>query len=289
MAAYNAPIPHADPVETKIQKHFDEMVSHLNQRREAVLTAYRDLKQDIAARQLTRAGKEEELIGLRADTVNRFQRNDLREEQEKMLDFIELELAEVRTLQPDTRIVFRSQSAPLEQLIAELGEVLEEEVSLVPSYRTIRAVVAVGKEGIAPGELYWPRAVTIDSNNRIFVAEGNASVSHTRISVFSEWGEFLTNFTHQDMKQLEGLAIHGNYLYATDIKSHAIFQFKMEPQFSLVTKRGTKGSQIGEFNYPHNLTVFTNGDVYVTDSINHRVQISDERELGLHLELEDCV
>ena len=128
MAAYNAPIPHADPVETKIQKHFDEMVSHLNQRREAVLTAYRDLKQDIAARQLTRAGKEEELIGLRADTVNRFQRNDLREIQEKMLDFIELDLAEVRTLQPDTRIVFRSQSAPLEQLIAELGEVLEEEV-----------------------------------------------------------------------------------------------------------------------------------------------------------------
>ena len=47
----------------------------------------------------------------------------------------------------------------------------------------------------------------------------------------------------------------------------------MEPQFSLVTKRGTRGSQIGEFNEPRNLTVSTNGDVYVADSNNHRVQI----------------
>ena len=59
----------------------------------------------------------------------------------------------------------------------------------------------------------------------------------------------------------------------TDTELHAIFQFKMEPQFSLVTKRGNKGSQIGEFNFPRNLTVSTNGDVYVADSNNNRVQI----------------
>ena len=47
----------------------------------------------------------------------------------------------------------------------------------------------------------------------------------------------------------------------------------MEPQFSLVTKQGNRGSQIGEFNCPHNLTVSTNGDVYVADCRNNRVQI----------------
>ena len=199
--------------------------------------------------------------------------NLLHELRERMLTDIEQKLAEVRTPQPDTRIVFRSQSVPLEQLIAELGEVLEEEVPLVPNYQTMKLVVAVGKKGIAPGELDYLHAVRIDSNNRIFVAEGNAFQSHARISVFSERGEFLTSFTPQDMISPEGLAIHGHYLYVTDTMLHAIFQFKMEPQFSLVTKRGNEVSQIGEFFLPLNLSVSTNGDVYVADCLNDRVQI----------------
>ena len=70
-----------------------------------------------------------------------------------------------------------------------------------------------------------------------------------------------------------GLAIYGDYLYVTDTELHAIFQFMMEPQFSLVTEQGNKGSQIGEFNFPRNVTVSTNGDVYVADCRNSRVQI----------------
>ena len=273
MAEYNAPVPQFDPVEIEIHEKFNQMVYCLNQRREAVITAYRELKQEIAARPLARARKEEELIGLKDETENRLQMNELRESQEQILAVIEQKLAEVRAPQPVTRIVFRSQCVPLEQLIAELGEVLEEEVPLVPNYHTMRPVVAVGKRGRAPGELYCPEAVRIDSNNRIFVAEGSAFQSHARISVFSERGEFLTCFTHQDMMEPSGLAIHGDYLYVTDTELHAIFQFKMEPQFSLVTKRGNEGSQIGEFDSPRNLTVSTNGDVYVADYHNDRVQI----------------
>ena len=273
MAAYDAPFPHIDPVEIGINEAFNRMVFCLNQRREAVLTAYRDLKQDIAARPLARARKEEELIGLRAETENRLQMNDLREVQEQMLALMEQKLAEVRAPQPDTRIVFRIESVPLEQLIADLGEVLEEEVPLVPNYRTIRQVVAVGKLGRAPGELFYPRAVVVDSNNSIFVAEGNLFALYARISVFSERGDYLTSFTPQDIRAPYGLAIHGDYLYVTDTKLHAIFRFKMEPQFSLVTKQGKEGSQIGEFNFPLNLTVSTNGDVYVADCSNNRVQI----------------
>ena len=274
MAAYDAPFPHVDPVEIGINESFNRMVFCLNQRREAVLTAYRDLKQDIAARPLARARKEEELIGLRAETENRLQMNLLNELREQMLADIEQKLAEVRAPQPDTRIVFRIESVLLEQLIADLGEVLEEEVPLVPNYQTMRSVVTVGKRGRVPGELYYPRTVAVDSNNSIFVAEGSPLLSsHVRISVFSERGEFLTSFTPQDMREPHGLAIHGDYLYVTDRKLDAIFQFKMEPQFSLVTKQGKEGSQIGHFKWPLNLAVSTNGDVYVADYRNNRVQI----------------
>ena len=62
--------------------------------------------------------------------------------------------------------MFRIESVPLEQLITDLGEVLEEEVLLVPNYLTMRPVVAVGKIGTAPGELYCPNAVAVDPNDR---------------------------------------------------------------------------------------------------------------------------
>ena len=267
------PVPYVDPVVSGINQLFQHLHSCLEQRRITLIFRYQEAQNDKTARPITRDRKIDELSKLKESTERDLQLNELNELQNRFLAEIEVELEKAREPLPETRIVFKRDCLPLEQLIAELGEVLEEEVPLVPNYQTIRPVVAVGKEGRAPGELFCPRAVTIDSNNRIFVAEGGIMLSHARISVFSERGEFLTCFTHQDMRQPSGLAIHGDYMYVTDTWLHAIFQFKMEPQFSLVTKRGNGVSQIGEFSYPRNLTVSTNGDVYVADYYNNRVQI----------------
>ena len=275
MAAYNAPVPLVDPIEIQIHLHFNQMVYCVNQRREAVLTMYRDLRQEIDSRPLVRARRELELTALRTETDNAIQINQLHEFQLKLLSEIDLELAEIRTPHPVTRVVFRSESTvPLEQLIAQLGEVLEEEVPTVPDYQAMRPVVAVGKEGSSPGGLYCPLAVAIDSNDRLFIAEWNYS-SHACISVFSVKGEFLTSFSHQDMSVPHAVAIHGDNLYVTDTSVHSIFHFKIATDFPLIAKRGSEGQQIGKFNSPRNLAVSNNGDVYVTDRYNHRVQIFD--------------
>ena len=313
MAAYNAPVPSIDPVWMEINLHFDQMVYCVNQRREAVLIMYRDLRQEIDSRPLVRERREQELTALRAETDNRIQMNQNRMVQQRILHEIDLELSEIRTPHPDTLVVFRSQSTvPLEQLIAQLGEVLEEGVPTVPDYQDIkplitvpdyqdikplisvpdyqamRPVVAVGKEGNAPGELNHPYALAIDYNDRIFIAEGNSLSLHVRISVFSVKGDFLTGFSHQDMRAPHGVAIHGDNLYVTDTILHSIFHFKIATDIPLVAERGSKGQQIGEFKYPRNLAVSINGDVYVADSNNHRVQIFDSsllhpRSLTQHL------
>ena len=70
-----------------------------------------------------------------------------------------------------------------------------------------------------------------------------------------------------------GLAIHGDNLYVSDIIAHSIFHFKTDTNFPLVAKVGTRGRIVGKFNQPHNLAVSNNGDVYVTDYNNNRVQI----------------
>ena len=154
-------------------------------------------------------------------------------------------------------------------------------VITVPNYSDMRPVVAVGKRGKAPGELYYPKAVAIDSNDRIFIAEGNASQSHARISIFSQRGEFLASFSHQDMMAPWGVAIHGDNLYVSDEGAHSIFHFKTYTNFPLVAKVGTKGRIVGKFNCPHNLAVSNNGDVYVADFSNHRVQIFNSSLLYL--------
>ena len=142
----------------------------------------------------------------------------------------------------------------------------------------MRPVVTIRKEGATSGEHSYPHAVAIDSNNRIFVAEGNSSSSFPSISVFSERGEFLSCFKHQDLKRPYGVATHGDNLYVTDGTVHAVFQFKIETDFPLISKKGTKGHQIGEFSDPHNLAVSNNGDVYIADYSNNRVQVSNSSD-----------
>ena len=65
-------------------------------------------------------------------------------------------------------------------------------------------------------------------------------------------------------------AIHRDNLYVTDI------QFKIEADMRLVAKLGSKGSGIGQFDYPRGLTVSINGDVFVVDCDRNRIQILDE-------------
>ena len=275
------PIHPVDPVELEIHQLFDHLIVCLNQRRVALLTTYRDTRAQIAARPVARARKEQELIALKNHTEQSLQMNELRETQERILAEIEQTLAEVRVPQPETRAVFRGNCGHLEQVIAGVGEIVEEEVPVVPRYQEMRPIVAVGKEGQAPGELWYPWGVAIDENtNLIYVAEGFGSC---RVSIFSETGEFINTFTHQDMRLPRGIAIHRDNLYVTDIGVHAVFQFKIEVDMRLVAKLGSQGSGMGQFNSPRGLTVSTNGDVFVADCNNHRIQILDD---SLHFQRE---
>ena len=275
------PIHPVDPVELEIHQLFDHLIMCLNQRRVALLTTYRDTRAQIAARPIACARKEEELIGLKTDTEARLQMNELRETQLEILEKIEQKLAEVRVPQPETRAVFRGNCGHLEQVIAGMGEVVEEEVPVVPRYEDMRPIVAVGKKGQAPGELWNHRGVAIDENtNLIYVTEGSGSC---RVSIFSETGEFINNFSHQDMRVPYGIAIHRDNLYVTDTGVHAVFQFKIEFDMRLVAKLGSEGSGMGQFNSPRGLTVSTNGDVFVADRNNHRIQILDD---SLHFQRE---
>ena len=142
-------------------------------------------------------------------------------------------------------------------------------------------LIACVGQGCVAGKLYYPNGIAIDlNNNQIYVAEGfyyyeGFPMNFARVSIFSETGEFLNTFSHPDMKKPHGIAIHGDNVYVTDTKDHCISLFKVKQDFRLAARLGSSGSGIGKFNDPRQLAVSTNGNVFVTDHGNNRVQILD--------------
>ena len=143
-----------------------------------------------------------------------------------------------------------------------------------PAPQLVDHLTAVAKKGKTPGELWSPNGVTIDpATNHIYVAEGGFNFA--RVSIFSESGVYLNSYTHADMKALWGIAIYGNNVYVTDSEIHVVFHLKIEADFSLVARLGSRGSGIGQFDEPRQLSISPNGDVYITDINNNRIQILD--------------
>ena len=56
-----------------------------------------------------------------------------------------------------------------------------------------------------------------------------------------------------------------------DSENHRVQVFELNGKF--ITKFGTKGSGVGEFNIPVSTTVLSDGRIVVTDFRNHRIQI----------------
>ena len=267
--ATNVPMPNIDPIEAQIHETFDRLVSCLNERRNELLTKYRKIQ----ARPADRAKMEQELLKMIADTEQNISMDLLRDTQLEILANLELKLEEVRAPLPDTCVEFVGDTTRLKRAIAGVGEIIEEEVPVVPRYDRMRCVVAVGKGGKAAGELLNPQGVAIDENTGyIYVAEGTG-----RVSVSSETGKFLNIFSHKGMHSPCGIALHRDNIYVTNTFSHVVFHFKMEQQIRHVATFGSgKGSSDEQLDFPSGLTVSTDGDVFVVDFFNHRIKILDQ-------------
>jgi uncharacterized protein (TIGR03663 family) len=108
--------------------------------------------------------------------------------------------------------------------------------------RIIAATQQIGTTGVAgkgPGQFTSPRAVAVDGQSRIYVADSG----NNRVQVFNPDGSFLRQFGST---------------------------------CKLDTKEGCQGDGRGQFNEPWGIAVDQEGNVYVSDTWNHRVQKFDK-------------
>ncbi|MDF1561757.1 MAG: 6-bladed beta-propeller [Deltaproteobacteria bacterium] len=144
---------------------------------------------------------------------------------------------------------------------------------------------AIWGEG-GPGTLKLPTGITSDSEGRIYVADG----VQARVVVFTPEGRFATAYGMVgDLKKPTGVAIdeERKRLYVADTGNHAIAVFELGSPGKKETI-GRRGAGPREFNYPTHLTIDPEGNLYVMDAMNFRIQILSPDYDLIHKFGENC-
>ena len=129
-----------------------------------------------------------------------------------------------------------------------------------------------GKKGNGPGKLKHPVALAIGPNGDLYVVDSGNS----RIQVFTTEGDYVRSFGQKkasvDLNQPWGICVTPEgYVLVSERSGNSIAVFKNDGQF--LFEFGSKGEDAGQFDQPCGLATDGEGQVFVTDAINRRVQI----------------
>ena len=132
-----------------------------------------------------------------------------------------------------------------------------------------RLLLSWGSSGIDPGQFIWPHNITVDAEDRVYVADREAH----RVQVFDADGAFITMWSN--IHRPDGLTIgpDGN-IYIGELNGmegidgapglgHRISI--LTPQGELLARLGEpeEGEEPGKFIAPHGIAVDSQGDIYV--------------------------
>ena len=131
-----------------------------------------------------------------------------------------------------------------------------------------------GCSGSGQGEFQCPSGIAFDSPGNVYVADCN----NARIQVFTCEGDYIREFGTRGRKEGKlglpmGLCMDhtSEVLYITDVLNHRVSLFSTEGAF--LRSFGRFGTGAGEFNKPQGIAVDEFRFVYVSDTLNNRVQV----------------
>jgi len=141
----------------------------------------------------------------------------------------------------------------------------------------------VGAEG--PGRLAKPLGIDVDRSGALYVADATLRA----VMVYDRDGKFLRKIGNEKMfDRISSVTVDpgGERVYAVDIggvnsENHRVRVFDGATGNHLFDI-GTRGKGPGEFNLPRDLAIGRDGQLYVVDGGNFRVQVFDAAGRYLH-------
>ena len=124
-----------------------------------------------------------------------------------------------------------------------------------------------------PAKLAKPTGIAVAPSGTVFVADA----THNRVFGYSPTGDLVVAIGRDgELESPAGMAIDGDrqLLYVADAKKHQVFCYSTVDGAAVRTI-GRRGSEPGEFNFPTNVSVDKEGRLYVTDTLNFRIQSFD--------------
>jgi uncharacterized protein (TIGR03663 family) len=153
-----------------------------------------------------------------------------------------------------------------------------EEEPYEKARRPLAAMRTWGVQGSGPGQFEDPRGIAVGPEGRVYVSD---SGNH-RVQVFDGEGEFLHQWGTQgsgpgQFQEPWGLAVApSGEVYVADTWNHRVQVFGPEGAFQrewgTFAQTGQAQGAEGQFWGPRDIAVDAQGDVYVTDTGNKRVQ-----------------
>lgn len=126
-------------------------------------------------------------------------------------------------------------------------------------------LTAWGIKGTGPGQFDLPHCIAVDAQRRVYVADR----SNHRIQIFDENGAFLDEW--RNIPQPHHLMItRDQFLWLSDGTTSRIAKYDLNGK--LQTYWGTQGTSPGYMNQPHAFSVDSEGNLYIANGLNHRVE-----------------
>ncbi|MDM8181541.1 MULTISPECIES: NHL repeat-containing protein [Marinobacter] len=130
--------------------------------------------------------------------------------------------------------------------------------------------LAWGEKGSAPGQFNDPTGIAV-TDTEVFISDAR----NGRIQVFDHQGHFKREFGAPgdgigELGRPMNLTIHNDKLYVPEYMNDRIQVFSLTGEPLRII--GSPGKGPGQFNAPAGVAVANDGDLFVADFYNHRVQ-----------------
>ena len=261
-----------------IKTRVNALVDRLREREKSLLKEWEEILSKYKQEKEREAQGASELKKLIDFTQENITSEILRVCQDAMVKTAKKRLKEIESELSSKHISFDSDSTLLDK-ISRFGEItvcdsIDSCLPVVDYKDKVRPVVSVGGRSSSEGQFSNPFGAAFDSKtNNIYVADH----SNNRVQVFDKDGKYLFKFGDMDdpgkMKSPLCIAIYKEKVFVTQLQGVLVFDLKGNFIFQI----GNTGSGEGQFNSPCGNTVNEyNGDIYVCNSSNNRIQIFSE-------------